>query len=333
MIRFARRALGATLALGLLVSAPAPASAEEAPTQNAPTQDTPAQNAPTQDVPAQNAPTEDTPATGGEAPQSIKIMPLGDSITWGVGTPAHDSYRTDLYRRLTAAGLNVDFVGSQHSGTGADRDNEGHPGWTITQISANIDHWLDAYTPDVILLHIGTNDMTRGLPDPTGHMATLLDRIHRRLPDAQIFVAKVTGLGVLNGIAAQAARTRAFNNGVERLVAARGLPFHLVDHSRTRGVAIVDRVHPNAYGFQRMAWTWYRALEPTLNNTGRDWPATNDPNQLPSALLCLGDKTSLPAYARGCHRWLHKRAPGAINTRVWQMRVTVNGKGRWYTAP
>jgi lysophospholipase L1-like esterase len=325
MIRFARRTLGATLALGLLVSAPAPAAADEMPTQAA------ADEVPTQatagEMPTQSA-ADEVPTR-----QSIKIMPLGDSITYGVGTPGLDSYRTDLYRRLTNAGLNVDFVGSQTSGTGTDRNNEGHPGWTITQISANIDHWLDAYEPDVILLHIGTNDMTRGLPDPVAHMATLLDRIHRRLPDAQIFVAEVTGLGVLKGVAAQGARTLAFNNGVERLVAARGLPFHLVDHSRTRGMAIVDRVHPNAYGFKRMAWTWYRALEPTLNDTGVDWPATDDPNQASSAYLCVGDKVSLPAYALGCHRWFHKLAPGAINTRVWQLRALVNGKWRWYTAP
>src|SRR4051794_30404103 len=138
MIRFARRALGATLALSLLVSAPAPAAAAEAPTPAAVDQ------APTQ-APADDLPTQ----------QSTKIMPLGDSITYGVGTPGLDSYRTDLYRRLTNAGLNVDFVGSQTSGTGTDRNNEGHPGWTITQISANIDRWLDAYEPDVILLHIG----------------------------------------------------------------------------------------------------------------------------------------------------------------------------------
>lgn len=312
MIRFARRALSAAAVLGILVSAQVPASAE----------------APETETPVAQATHRPETETETETPirETVRIMPLGDSITWGVGAPGHDSYRTDLYRRLTNAGLKVDFVGSKRSGTGPDRDNEGHPGWTITQISANIGRWLDAYRPDVILLHIGTNDMTRGLPNATEHMTTLLDRIHRRAPQAQIFVAKVIGLGVEPGLSGQAARTRAYNRSIERLVTARGKAFHLVDQSRVRGVSLHDRVHPNEYGFLRMSWTWYRALEPTLNHTGDAWPAKNNPHLAPSAYLCLGDKVSVPPYALGCHRWHH-------NARVWQLPIHVDGEPAWYTAP
>jgi lysophospholipase L1-like esterase len=334
MIRFARRALGAAIVTGLLVSGPLPAGAEtpegsgaeavaEAPADAG--AETPADDA--AETPTDSAgetPTDDAGTTGRD---TIRIMPLGDSITWGVGAPGHDSYRTDLYRRLTKAGLNVDFVGSQHSGTGPDRDNEGHPGWTITQISANIDRWLDAYRPDVVLLHIGTNDMHRGLTNSTEHLATLLDRIHRRAPEAQIFVAKVIGLGTVPGIAAQVARTRAFNSSVERLVVARGKPFRLVDLSRIRGIDLHDRLHPNEYGFRRMSWSWYRALERTLNHTERAWPAGDNPSLVTSAYLCFGAKVSFPAYAIGCHRWAHNRT-----SRVWQLPIHVSGKAGWYTA-
>jgi hypothetical protein len=35
---------------------------------------------------------------------------------------------------------------------------------------------------------------------------------------------------------------------------------------------LLDRLHPNEFGYKKMAWTWYRALEPLLNTGGRAWP-------------------------------------------------------------
>nr|WP_296065935.1 SGNH/GDSL hydrolase family protein [uncultured Actinoplanes sp.] len=328
MIRFVRRALATTAALGLLVATPAPARAEEAATR---TRDaaTTAQEAATRTREAATRTREAATRTEiTTTARPLRIMPLGDSITWGVGTPLHDSYRTDLHHRLTGAGLDVDFVGSQHSGTGPDRDNEGHPGWTIAQISDRIGGWLDAYRPDVILLHIGTNDMTKGLPNATENMAALLGKIHAEVPDAEVFVAKVTGLGHVAGAGARVARTVAFNRSLASLVAWHGPHFHLVDQSRVRGIAITDSVHPNELGFARMSWNWYRALQPILNHSRRAWPAGTDPNRARSFYFCLGDKLSLPPYAVGCHRWYrHSTA------RVWQLPIRQDGRMRWYTAP
>jgi lysophospholipase L1-like esterase len=341
MIRFARRALATTAAIGLLVATPAPAGAREPTTPPAagarePTTP-PAAGAREPTTPQANAADEATSRRGADerittfqtttTANPLRIMPLGDSITWGVGTPLHDSYRTDLYHRLTTAGVDVDFVGSQHSGTGPDRDNEGHPGWTITQISDRIDGWLARYKPDAILLHIGTNDMTKGLPNATENLSALLGKIHEDAPDAQVFVAKVTGLGYAAGVRARVARTVAYNRSLASLVDWHGPRFHLVDQSRVRGIDITDSVHPNELGFSRMSWNWYRALEPVLSHSRRAWPAGSDPNQARSFYFCLGDKLSLPAYAVGCHRWYHRAAE-----RVWQLPVRRDGKITWYTA-
>src|SRR5947209_14639864 len=102
------------------------------------------------------------PARASVASRPIRVMPLGDSITWGVGSSTGSSYRADLWRRLvTQAGYHIDFVGSQQSGSLPDTDNEGHSGWRIDQIAGGIDGWLATYQPDVVLLHIGTNDMNQ----------------------------------------------------------------------------------------------------------------------------------------------------------------------------
>jgi lysophospholipase L1-like esterase len=61
---------------------------------------------------------------------SLKIMSLGDSITYGViGTNDRDSggYRTELWNKLVADGLKVEFVGSQSSGPDG-LSNKNHEG-------------------------------------------------------------------------------------------------------------------------------------------------------------------------------------------------------------
>ncbi len=95
----------------------------------------------------------------------VRIMPLGDSITEGVlGSSDDTGYRRALYLSLTAAGHSVNFVGSLANGTPTDfdRDHEGHSGWRADQIRNNISSWLTTNPADIILLHIGTNDISQG---------------------------------------------------------------------------------------------------------------------------------------------------------------------------
>jgi lysophospholipase L1-like esterase len=270
----------------------------------------------------------------------LKIMPLGDSITYGVGSPSFDSYRNALYWRLNAAGVPVDYVGSLRSGTSPDPDNEGHKGWTIAQIAEHIDDWLLTYRPDVILLHIGTNDMVRAVADAPGQLRSLLDRIAADRPEAQVFVAEIVGLGDYRDAWSQRQRTAAYNEAVRRIVPAEGANFHLVDQSTVHGIDMFNREHPNSYGYQKMAWNWYRALQRALD-TGAGWPASGDPYRAANGSRCI-ERSTLGIATRGCHTWYQRR------NAVWQMpvrsrqayRVKVGGKTvtrirvvtRWITA-
>jgi lysophospholipase L1-like esterase len=259
----------------------------------------------------------DDETSGGQA-GPLKIMPLGDSITWGVGSMTHSSYRDDLSRRLAGAGLDVDFVGSQKSGAGLDDDNEGHPGWTIAGISQQLDGWLATYTPDVILLHIGTNDMrTAGrAAGATTRLSMLLDQIQADRPDAQVFVAELVGAGDDGDSAGHQHRVDAYNAQVGPIVASKGANFHLVDQSRIRGIDMADRLHPNDFGYAEMSYNWYRALSATLNTTGTAWPADRNPFRATAAVRCIDQSDRWFArYATGCHTW-YRRAAG-----VWQLPV------------
>jgi hypothetical protein len=62
-------------------------------------------------------------------------MPLGDSITWGVGSS--NGYRAPLRNALTAEGHSLDFVGSGRNGTMSDPDNEGSPAGGSTRSPAS----------------------------------------------------------------------------------------------------------------------------------------------------------------------------------------------------
>ena len=88
-----------------------------------------------------------TGAAAAESNGGVRVMPLGDSITEGTQVPG--GYRIGLWQRLAAAGYRVDFVGTQFNGPAAlgDHDHEGHPGWRIDQIDANITGWLGTAQP------------------------------------------------------------------------------------------------------------------------------------------------------------------------------------------
>ncbi|KAL5425742.1 hypothetical protein PMIN04_002356 [Paraphaeosphaeria minitans] len=65
----------------------------------------------------------------------LRILPLGDFITFGyINGSGSNGYREQLRKKLIASGASVDFVGTLTSGTMPNNQNEGHPGWTINQV-------------------------------------------------------------------------------------------------------------------------------------------------------------------------------------------------------
>src|SRR6185436_1789723 len=131
-----------------------------------------------------------------ESNGGVRVMPLGDSITEGTQVPG--GYRIGLWQRLNSNGYRVDFVGSQFNGPASlgDHDHEGHPGWRIDQIDANIVGWLQSFTPHSVLLHIGTNDVLQNFNLSTAptRLSTLIDHITNTAPTAEVFVAQIIPL-------------------------------------------------------------------------------------------------------------------------------------------
>src|SRR5581483_5307003 len=181
-----------------------------------------------------------------ESNGGVKVMPLGDSITDGLTVPG--GYRIGLWQRFTTAGYKVDFVGSLSNGPASlgDHDHEGHSGWRIDQIDANIVGWLGTYHPHTVLLHIGTNDISQNydLPNAPNRLSALIDHITNTLPSAEVFVAQIIPLSY------DAAQLQAFNAAIPGIVqskVAAGKHVHLVDmYDALTTADLQDGVHPNA---------------------------------------------------------------------------------------
>jgi lysophospholipase L1-like esterase len=197
-----------------------------------------------------------------ESNGGVRVMPLGDSITEGTQVPG--GYRIGLWQRLSAAGYRVDFVGSQFNGPPAlgDHDHQGHPGWRIDQIDANVTGWLRNTTPRTVLLHIGTNDILQNfnVAGAPGRLSALVDRITAAVPAADVFLATIIPLSSPS----QEAAARTFNAALPGIVQSKvnaGKRVHLVDmHAALTTADLIDGIHPTAGGYDKMASTWYAAL-------------------------------------------------------------------------
>ena len=218
-------------------------------------------------LPAQAALTRSDAGSAPNAEQTpVKVMPLGASITFGVGSSTGNGYRENLRQKLQQAGVSIDYVGSQSSGNSTDRENEGHPGWRIDEVANQTDSWMSTYAPDVILLNVGTNDINQDydLPNAPNRLAALIDKISADRPTAQIMVSTL----VPSGDPGRNVKVDAFNADVRTLVAQKGGRVHLVDVNRAVPVSDLtsDKIHPNDAGFAKMADSWFQALRPLLRS-------------------------------------------------------------------
>jgi len=196
-------------------------------------------------------------------------LPLGDSITRGVKSSDEGGYRSQLFKLIVAANQKVTFTGSltngpaQVSGRPFPRMHEGHSGWTISQLSPLFPSPALDVKPNIILLHIGTNDI--GSRDPAGmatHLEALLDRIAQNAPDALIVVAQITAARTDNDI------RDAYNAKIPGMVqshAAKGQHIIGVDVNKIPMTGLsADGVHPNDQGYAYMAGIWYAAIKDLL---------------------------------------------------------------------
>jgi lysophospholipase L1-like esterase len=200
---------------------------------------------------------------------TVKIMPLGDSITQS--SKGQYSYRFYLWHSLIDKGYQVDLVGSQEgvdSGPPAnpdfDMNHEGHSGWRADEILNHIQAWAASASPDVVLLHIGTNDVCQkqSVGSTVADIEGIIDVLRTVNPRIRVLLAQL--------IDSSDCPPLTLNAKLPALVNAKNStesPIILVDqHSGFDPVTMTyDGTHPNQSGDSRMADRWFEKLWPVLD--------------------------------------------------------------------
>ncbi|WP_262681519.1 GDSL-type esterase/lipase family protein [Hymenobacter rubripertinctus] len=148
-----------------------------------------------------------------------------------------------------------------------DQDHEGHWGWRADQLLAQMPGWAQTQRPDIVLLHVGSNDIfqDQSATSTRDEVGQLIDVLRAANPAVKVVVAQV----IPNAQAGATANLSVYNSLLPGLVAqknTRQSPVVLVDQFTgfVPATDSYDGTHPNAAGEAKMAANWYAALRPLL---------------------------------------------------------------------
>jgi len=215
----------------------------------------------------------------------IKVMPLGDSITFGCfdgcygnisayscPSPAspppwtcQGGYRAQLAAVWSSTGVDFTFVGPFSSGTGFPANHAGWPGFTVALLNAYVAGWIDTYQPDYILIHAGTNDAMGSEPLGTyaNNLMNLLITIYGASSSVRVFVSTLIPVfcpATVNNY------ILAYNSIIPSVVSdAYNAGHQIAAVDMYNGAGLTQSmygdgcVHPNTFGYILMGNYWAKA--------------------------------------------------------------------------
>ena len=203
---------------------------------------------------------------------ALRIMPMGDSIT--EAEAGHNSYRRVLWQRLNGAGCVVDLVGSKSgvsrgfrdSGSTAppnadfDQGHEGYWDYSVNQLLPRISGLVGQSNPDVVLIHLGTNDVLagQGASGIAQELGGVIDAIRASKADTHILLAKIIPASP------DPSGTAALNRLVDGIATSRSnatSPIAVVNQAAGYSVGDnYDGVHPSPTGESKLGNKWADAV-------------------------------------------------------------------------
>ncbi|KAH7420241.1 SGNH hydrolase-type esterase domain-containing protein [Cadophora sp. MPI-SDFR-AT-0126] len=196
---------------------------------------------------------------------ALRILALGDSITYGFNENPSNSYRKFLQCSLSTSGVPATYIGTTTSGDWTNNAVDGYVGQTIEQIGSSAS-WIlgQSPPPNLVLLHAGSNDILHSVNVDTApqRLGTLLDTVIAKT-GASVLVAQIIKLG--EGYEQYNDLVNTYNAAIPAVVATRvaaGKNVKVVDMSgRVDAGELIDGIHPVAEGYRKMAAAWLAGLD------------------------------------------------------------------------
>lgn len=197
--------------------------------------------------------------------KKYKVMTIGDSITFGVGTTTPSGGYREALRRVSQPVLS--FVGSQTNGYSTVAHNEGYPGAAIATLDSIVVPKLQTYSPDIVMILAGINNLGKRNSGYTGvkqglkDMTTFLADIKKKLPKAKVLVSTLTPLAPSSNYASST-DIKTFNTGLKSVISTAGATF--VDNFTNAGIGTTDissdGIHPNDSGYAKLGKIWAKSV-------------------------------------------------------------------------
>jgi hypothetical protein len=192
------------------------------------------------------------------------ILPVGDSITFGINYEG--AWRPEIFHRAVMAGQKITFGGTLQNGPQTidnmpfPRRYEATSGITIDGISQQLtrNNTLTMQPlANIVMVHIGTNDISGNLSGSGTRLGNLLDKITTALPNALVVVAKIIPF-------TNASQYNAMIPGVVDPRVAQGKHIIIVDCFTNFPAGGMDAVHPYQSGYNWMGDRFYEGVSSLL---------------------------------------------------------------------
>ena len=272
------------------------------------------------------------PTQVAEAASQIKIMPVGDSITNGDGETG--GYRKYLDYALKQKGISFDMVGPNRDMNASfnyngqsvqyDSDHAGFSGYQIKEVpdwgksqgnkgslynELKNNNAIQKYSPDIILLIIGTNDMTanRSMSDCSSHLHDLLDYMLADMPsDGMIFIGSIPEFTMYGGNAQKVANYNSTVQSVASDYSKAGKHVQFADiHGCLDGMNDIgsDNLHPSGKGYEKMGKFWASTIEDYLGGANPGNTDEPDDDDTPKDDPYSGDALLYSDFESGLGGW------------------------------
>ncbi|EXA35217.1 hypothetical protein FOVG_13978 [Fusarium oxysporum f. sp. pisi HDV247] len=197
-------------------------------------------------------------------------MPLGGSVTYGVGSSDGNGYRKFLQDLLLANGYEVSMVGSRKAGSMHNNENEGWRGYRLDQIESKARRSVATVKPNLFTINAGSNDCIQNyqLDVFRERMDNLIEYLWKTSPLSTVILSTLL-VNVDEQVNSRVLDINSYLRSLVVLKEAEQKRIVLADMYSTKGPDLddlMDGTHPNDDGYNKMAHIWFNAIQKARAN-------------------------------------------------------------------